>query len=149
MRVEDILTSERCFCKIEGFSKKRLLTKISGLLGNLFANLDETEVFNSMMAREQLGSTGLGNGIAIPHCRVPQCKEVIGSLVTLSEPIDYDAIDGEPVDIIFILIVPEEKKDEHVRVLAGLAELFNDPNFCDTLRTCQKNGQLFDSVISL
>ena len=70
MRVEDILTSERCFCKIEGFSKKRLLTKISGLLGNLFANLDETEVFNSMMAREQLGSTGLGNGIAIPHCRV-------------------------------------------------------------------------------
>jgi PTS system nitrogen regulatory IIA component len=111
MNLEEILTPERCFCRIEGFSKKRLLTRVSGLLGGLFTNLDETEVFNSMMAREQLGSTGLGNGIAIPHCRVPQCKEIIGSLVTLSEPIDYDAIDDAPVDIIFILIVPEEKKD--------------------------------------
>jgi|TARA_B100001094_G_scaffold289208_1_gene305975 PTS system nitrogen regulatory IIA component len=149
MNLEEILTPERCFCRIEGFSKKRLLTRVSGLLGGLFTNLDETEVFNSMMAREQLGSTGLGNGIAIPHCRVPQCKEIIGSLVTLSEPIDYDAIDDAPVDIIFILIVPEEKKDEHIRVLAGLAELFNNPNFCHTLRKCQENKQLFDNAISL
>ena len=77
MRVEDILTSERCFCKIEGFSKKRLLTKISGLLGNLFANLDETEVFNSMMAREQLGSTGLGNVIAIPTVEFRNVKKLL------------------------------------------------------------------------
>mgnify|MGYP001307181344 CR=1 FL=1 len=148
MQLEGILTSERCFCKIEGYSKKRLLTKVSALLGDLFENLDETEVFNSMMAREHLGSTGLGNGIAIPHCRVPHCETIIGSLVTLDSPIDYDAIDDNPVDLIFVLIVPEEKKDEHVRTLAGLAQLFDNPAFCQKLRQTHDSMQLYHAAIS-
>ena len=148
MQLEEILTPERCFCKIDGYSKKRLLTKVSSLLGDLFENLDETEVFNSMMAREQLGSTGLGNGIAIPHCRVPQCETIIGSLVTLVNPIDYDAIDGNPVDLVFVLIVPEEKKDEHVRTLAGLAKLFNNPAFCQKLREINNSVRLYQAAIS-
>jgi len=148
MQLEEILTPERCFCKIEGVSKKRLLTKVSSLLGDLFENLDETEVFNSMMAREQLGSTGLGNGIAIPHCRVPQCETIIGSLVTLVNPVDYDAIDDNPVDLVFVLIVPEEKKDEHVRTLAGLAKLFNNPAFCQKLREIHNSVRLYQAATS-
>ena len=148
MQLEEILTPERCFCKIEGFSKKRLLTKVSSLLGDLFENLDETEVFNSMMAREQLGSTGLGNGIAIPHCRVPQCETIIGSLVTLVNPVDYDAIDDNPVDLVFVLIVPEEKKDEHVRTLAELAMLFNKPAFCQKLREAHNSTRLYQAATS-
>ena len=147
MELEDILKPERCFCKIEGFSKKRLLTKVSGLLGDLFVNLDETEVFNSMMAREHLGSTGLGDGIAIPHCRVPHCKEIIVALVTLVNPVDYDAIDNDPVDLLFVLIVPEQKTDEHIKTLAGLAELFNNPTFCTTLRNAQNNQQLYKTAM--
>ena len=148
MQLEDILTPERCYCQLEGKSKKRILMNISEKLGQQFATLDESEVFNSIMAREQLGSTGLGNGIAIPHCRVPHCQGIIGALVTLKSPIDFDAIDSKPVDLLFILIVPEEKTDEHVKTLAGLAALFNDPDFCYTLRQTQGNEELYNIAIT-
>ncbi|MED5411401.1 MAG: PTS IIA-like nitrogen regulatory protein PtsN [Pseudomonadota bacterium] len=148
MQLEDILTPERCYCQLEGTSKKRILMNISEKLGQQFATLDESEVFNSIMAREQLGSTGLGNGIAIPHCRVPHCQGIIGALVTLKSPIDFDAIDSKPVDLLFVLIVPEEKTDEHVKTLAGLAALFNDPDFCYTLRQTQGNEELYNIAIT-
>ena len=83
MQLKDFLTRERCYCRIEGVSKKRLLENISELLSKQFSNLDDNEIFNAIMAREQLGSTGLGNGIAIPHCRVPHCEAIIGALITL------------------------------------------------------------------
>ena len=95
------------------------------------------------MAREQLGSTGLGNGIAVPHCRVPHCETIIGALITLENAIDFDAIDGKKVDLIFLLIVPEEKTDDHIKALGGLAELFNDPNFCSTIRQAQNSSDLY------
>ncbi|NKB34136.1 MAG: PTS IIA-like nitrogen regulatory protein PtsN [Pseudomonadales bacterium] len=148
MQLEDILTPDRCFCQLDGVSKKRVLTQVSELLGKQFATLDESEVFNAIMAREQLGSTGLGGGIAIPHCRVPHCKGIIGALVTLKAPIDFDAIDGKPVDLLFVLIVPEEKTDEHVKTLAGLAELFNDPDFCYTIRQTQDSEDLYNIAIT-
>ena len=148
MQLEDILTPDRCYCQLEGVSKKRVLMNISEMLGEQFATLDESEVFNSIMAREQLGSTGLGNGIAIPHCRVPHCQGIIGALVTLKSPIDFDAIDGKPVDLLFVLIVPEQKTDEHVKTLAGLAELFNDPDFCYTLRQTQDSEDLYNIAIT-
>ena len=148
MELDVILTSEGCYCKLEGTSKKRILMNISEKLGQQFATLDESEVFNSIMAREQLGSTGLGNGIAIPHCRVPHCQGIIGALVTLKSPIDFDAIDSKPVDLLFVLIVPEEKTDEHVKTLAGLAALFNDPDFCYTLRQTQGNEELYNIAIT-
>ena len=87
-------------------------------------------MYDSLMAREQLGSTGLGNGIAIPHCRVANCTEIIGSLITLEEPTEYDAIDGKPVDILFVLIVPEQKSDEHITALA-------------TRRAAERSGSVF------
>ncbi len=148
MQLEEILTPERCFCQVDGVSKKRVLMHISELLGKQFATLDESEVFNAIMAREQLGSTGLGNGIAIPHCRVPHCQGIIGALITLKEPIEFDAIDSKPVDLLFVLIVPEQKTDEHVKTLAGLAELFNDPDFCYTLRQTQDSDDLYNIAIT-
>ena len=143
MQLKDFLTRERCYCRIEGVSKKRLLENISKLLSKQFSNLDDNEIFNAIMAREQLGSTGLGNGIAVPHCRVPHCETIIGALITLENAIDFDAIDGKKVDLIFLLIVPEEKTDDHIKVLGGLAELFNDPNFCSTIRQAQNSSDLY------
>jgi len=148
MKLSDILTPERCFCKIQGFSKKRLLKTLSATLGESFSNLDENQIFDSMMAREQLGTTGIGNGIAIPHCRVPDCHDIIGCLTTLETDINYDSTDGIPVDLIFVLIVPEEKKDDHVRALAILAERFNSKTFCDTLRQAQNNVELYHQAVS-
>ena len=148
MKLSEILTPDRCFCKVQGFSKKRLLKTLSSMLGDSFSNLDENQVFDSMMAREQLGSTGIGNGIAIPHCRVPYCKEIIGCLITLDSFIDYDSADGMPVDLIFVLIVPEEKKDDHVRTLAIVAERFNSNKYCDALRQAQTSIELYDQAVS-
>ena len=148
MELSDILTPDRCLCKIQGFSKKRLLKNLSTTLGKSFNNLDENQIFNSMMAREQLGSTGIGNGIAIPHCRVPECNEITGCLITLETYVDYDSTDGKPVDLIFVLIVPEEKEEDHIRTLAVLAEKFDSKNFCDSLRNAQNNDELYQHAIS-
>ena len=148
MELSDILTPDRCLCKIQGFSKKRLLKTLSTILGESFSNLDENQVFDSMMAREQLGSTGIGNGIAIPHCRVPECNEITGCLITLETYVDYDSTDGNPVDLIFVLIVPEEKEEDHVITLAVLAEKFHDQQFCDSLRNAQSNDELYKCAIS-
>jgi PTS system nitrogen regulatory IIA component len=100
------------------------------------------------MAREQLGSTGIGAGIAIPHCRVPLCSDIVGMLITLKEPINFDSIDDNPVDIIFVLIVPEQKTDEHIETLAGLARLFSDEDFCYTLRNTQDSEDLYNIAIT-
>ena len=148
MELSDILTPERCLCKIQGFSKKRLLKTLSTRLGESFSNLDENQVFDSMMAREQLGSTGIGKGIAIPHCRVPECNETTGCLITLETYVDYDSTDGEPVDLIFMLIVPEENEEDHVKTLAVLTEKFLSESFCDSLRNAQNNDELYHHAIS-
>ena len=148
MQLEEILTLERCHCMLKGVSKKRILTKISALIAEDIASLEADNIFNALMSREQLGSTGLGSGIAIPHCRVPLCQDIIGALVTLEEPIDFDALDGKPVDILFVLIVPEQKTDEHIKALARLAELFNDEDFCYTLRHTHDREVLYNLAIT-
>ncbi len=148
MQLEEILIPERCFCRMEWHSKKRILTNISSLIAEQSSTLEPEEIYNGLMAREQLGSTGLGNGIAIPHCRVANCTEIIGSLITLDEPADYDAIDGKPVDLLFVLIVPEVRSDDHVKTLAGLAELLSDEDFCYTLRSTHDSEDLYNIAIT-
>lgn len=148
MHLEEILVPERCFCKMEWSSKKRVLSGISELLAEQLGNLDASEIYNALMARELLGSTGLGNGIAIPHCRVKGCTEIIGALVSLAEPVDFDAIDDKAVDLLFVLIVPEERTDEHVKTLAGVAELLSDEDFCLTLRTTHDSDDMYSIAIT-
>jgi PTS system nitrogen regulatory IIA component len=148
MQLEEILTADRCHCKLTGVSKKRLLTKVSELIAKDIAALEADDIFNALMAREQLGTTGLGNGIAIPHCRVPLCQEIIGTLITLEEAIDFDAVDGGPVDLLFALIVPEQQTDDHIQTLAAIAELFNDEDFCFTLRHTHNTEDLFNIAVT-
>tara|TARA_B100000575_G_C23076016_1_gene619803 strand:- start:306 stop:755 length:450 start_codon:yes stop_codon:yes gene_type:complete len=148
MQLEDILLPERCYCKVPWRSKRRVLTNISDLISDQFEGLEPEPIYDSLMDREQLGSTGLGNGIAIPHCRVANCAEIIGSLITLEEPAEYDAIDGKPVDILFVLIVPERESDEHITALAKLAELLSDQDLCFTLRQTVCNEDLYNIVVT-
>jgi PTS system nitrogen regulatory IIA component len=148
MQLEDILTPERCFCNLEGVSKKRLLKTISENLEGSMEGLEANQIFDALMARERLGSTGLGGGIAIPHCKISGCKQIIGSIVTLSEPVDFDAIDNNPVDLLFVLIVPDKETDEHVRLLGQVAELFNDENFCMILRNTHDQEDIYTVAIT-
>lgn len=148
VELEDILSQSRCHSQIDGVSKKRILTFISERLASEYSKLDAGDIFASLMAREQLGSTGLGGGIAIPHCRVPLCSEIVGMLITLKQPIDFDSLDDKPVDIVFVLIVPEQKTDEHIETLAKLAELFSDEDFGFTLRNTADSEDLYNIAIT-
>ena len=143
MELKSILSPDLTFCNIQGVSKKRLLETSAELIAEKVSTVDADQIYNALIAREQLGSTGLGNGIAIPHCRVPKCENTIGCLVKLEQGIDFDAIDGKPVDLLFYLLVPENTIEGHLEVLRNLAERFNDKDYCANLRDCTSNSDLF------
>ena len=134
MRISDILTSERIICNVNLSSKKAALEALSRLIAGASVRLDEQQVFNSLLTRERLGGTGLGNGIAIPHGRWKDGLSTIAAFIKLKQGVDYDAVDQQPVDLIFALLVPEHSTEEHLQVLAQLAEMFNQPDFLTQLR---------------
>jgi PTS system nitrogen regulatory IIA component len=145
--LEKVLNPNLVFCKEPRGSKKKALEQIAHYAAEVQPQLDEINIFNSLISRERLGSTGIGQGIAIPHCRVEQCNEVLGILMTLVEPIPFDAIDNEPVDVLFTLIVPQEATSEHLDLLSQLAEKFNNPQFCESLRACNSHSELHQKMI--
>lgn len=106
--------------------------------------MTEDEIFESLIERERLGSTGLGHGVAIPHARLKGREEAIGAFLKLDTGIDFDAIDQQPVDLVFALLVPEHYTDEHLHILANLAEIFGDEPFCEKLRNCNDVNQALD-----
>lgn len=142
--LSEILTPGRTVCRAPGISKKRLFETIARILSEDQSSLPYDEMFNHLIAREKLGSTGLGQGIAIPHCRVRECTRPLGTLVTLQDPIDFDAPDDLPVDLLFVLLVPEEANQQHLDILATIARLFSQPDFCQQLRAARDAAALFD-----
>lgn len=147
MQLTTILTPERCLCRAPGTSKKRVLETISQFIGKQVDQLDADELFGNLLARERLGSTGLGGGIAIPHCRLKQLDRVIGALITLEQSIDFEAVDDKPVDLLFTLVVPEQATQEHLNTLAALAELFSQPAFCERLRAADTPAALYAAAV--
>lgn len=146
MPISELLQPARIVCQQDSSSKKRCLEMLSTLLVNTLTDFTDGEIFNSLIERERLGSTGLGNGVALPHGRIRGLKEPIAALVVLKHGIDFDAIDGEPVDLLFALLVPEESTDEHLQILAQLAGLFSNPEFCTRLRNCSTSEQCFELI---
>lgn len=134
MAIAELLSAERLSLGCCVASKKRALERLSELIATADESLAPGKVFDSLLVRERLGSTGLGYGVAIPHARHPGATQPVGAFMRLSTPVDFDAIDREPVDLIFGLLVPEECTDEHVQLLAELAELFGDDAIRDRLR---------------
>jgi len=96
-----------------------------------------------------LGSTGLGKGIAIPHCRIAGCEESTGALLTLSDAIDFEAPDKQAVDLLFVLMVPLEADEAHLQILAALAKRFHEESYCQTIRAAQTPETLYEAAISL
>lgn len=130
----DLISETRIGCGLEIASKKRLLETLAELLAGDHPRLQPEAVFERLLERERLGSTGLGHGIALPHARVKDVGEVLGAFVQTVRGVDYDAADGEPVDLAFALLVPEAANEEHLRLLAHLASLFSDPSVRTRLR---------------
>ncbi|MCK0745616.1 PTS IIA-like nitrogen regulatory protein PtsN [Chromohalobacter nigrandesensis] len=147
MILESILPPERALFGVAGGSKKRVLEFFSTFIAQNTPSLDSQEVFGRLIGRERLGSTGIGNGVAIPHARNPHCKEPIAGFLRLQEPIDFDAIDGDPVDLIFVLLVPEKADDAHLSLLSQVAAIMNDSATRTKLRQAQTQRQLYDTLI--
>lgn len=121
-----LIVPERARCSADITSKKRVLELLSELISESSEGLEARDVFNCLLSREKLGSTGLGHGVAIPHGRMPEVTAAAGAAVTLQSGVDFDAPDGQPVDLVVGLIVPEESTEEHLHILARLAEAFSD-----------------------
>lgn len=130
----DLINEARIGCGLEIASKKRLLETLADLLAGDHPRLHTEAIFERLLERERLGSTGLGHGIALPHARIREVTQVQGAFVKITSGVDYDAADGEPVDLAFALLVPEAANEEHLRLLAHLASLFSDPSIRAQLR---------------
>ena len=146
MDITDLITPERIVCNSEVTSKKRVIEVLSELLATGQADLAARPVFDSLIGRERLGSTGLGYGVALPHGRFSQSHQAIGAFVKLRQGVDFDAIDRQPVDLVFGLLVPDHYTDEHLKILAYLAEMFSDRIFCQRLRDADSDLTLFERL---
>jgi nitrogen PTS system EIIA component len=133
---------------VEAQSRKRALELSSDLLAATHPELSARALFDGLMSRERLGSTALGEGVAIPHCRM-ECPRIIGAFVKLAHPVDYDAPDGDPVDLLFVLVVPPNEPSAHLEVLAMLARLFQDPDNRKQLRSQNSDAELYQELIGL
>lgn len=148
MKLTSILSPGRTLNGAAGSSKKRVLENIAHFICEDVSTLSPNQLFDNLIARERLGSTGLGNGIAIPHCRSEACNDIVGSLIKLEEAVDFDAIDNKPVDLLFVLLVPEQANDEHLAALATVAEMFSDAEFCQQLRASSDSQTLYKLAVS-
>lgn len=146
--IQSILKPELTCCKLPGSSKKKVLETIAHFVAERTSHLDEELIYDSLISREKLGSTGIGQGIAIPHSRLENCHRVIGCLFTLEQFVDFESIDNEPVDLLFVLFVPLDATSEHLQLLSQIAEKFNNQTLCKKLRDAKDSESLFQTMIT-
>lgn len=148
MRISDILVPARVVCDVDAKSMKGLLKTLAQLLTVNLSQVTRREVLDSLINRERLGSTGLGQGVAIPHARTHSSQETIGAFAKLKTGIDFNAADKHPVDLFFALLVPQHSADEHLQILASLAEMFSEQSFLDRIRTENSQERLYQLLIA-
>lgn len=144
----DLLSPGRILAGVRTNSKKRLLELISKVLAKKNKDLNSREIFESLCSREHLGSTALGNGVAIPHGRINGIEEVEALFLQLIKPLPYDADDGIPVDLIFALAVPKHCTEDHSKLLSSIAERFSDTKLLEQLRNAADINELWQLLSS-
>jgi PTS system nitrogen regulatory IIA component len=143
MQIIDLLTPSRVIVDVRTSSKKRLLEALAGLLNERGNPETERAIFESLVRRERLGSTGLAHGVAIPHGRSAAVDRAVGAFIRLAEPLEFDSLDRQRVDLVFGLVVPEHFTDQHLMFLAELAELFSDPAVTARLRSAPDSAAVY------
>jgi PTS system nitrogen regulatory IIA component len=147
MTLQDILTLDCTKCAVPASSKKRILEQICLLAAEKMGNCSASDLLDSILNREKMGSTGIGNGIAIPHGRLSNTDKAMAVLLTTEQAIDFDAIDNKAVDIFICLFVPQDSTQEHLNTLQSIAQLFSDRKTAKQVRKCTNNLQLYDFII--
>ena len=135
-QISQLLSTDNIVLDLDASSKKRVFEH-AGLLFENNQGIARSTVFDSLFAREKLGSTGLGQGVAIPHGRIKGLKHASGAFLRLSTPVPFDSLDGKPVFLLFVLLVPEQATEQHLQILSELAERFSDRDCREALRTAE------------
>lgn len=141
MDLGDLVSPEHIVASLKSGSKKQLLQELAELAAEV-TGVSERRIFDILLERERLGSTGVGNGIAIPHGTLPEIDQIFSLYARLENPIDFDAVDGEQVDIIFLLLAPDGAGAEHHRALSRIAKVLRDENTCDKLRKSSETSAI-------
>jgi len=142
MSLETLLTRDAVICDLKASSKKQLMQELAAIAAER-ADIEKDTVYDALLEREQLGATSVGDGVAIPHARLPNLEHVSGVFVRLTQPIDYDAADEQPVDLVFLLLAPESANAEHLRALAKISRLFRKQDYRDSLRGAEDGDALY------
>jgi PTS system nitrogen regulatory IIA component len=129
----DLLAPDSIISSLEASSKKHALQELATIAAER-TGLDAREIFNTLLQRERLGSTGLGRGIAVPHVKLAKLDSIVCLFARLDAPIDYDSHDSEPVDLLFLLLAPEHVSGDHLKALASISRVVREPSTIDALR---------------
>ncbi len=142
MNIADLLAPDAVLPALKVQSKKQLLQELAARAHGL-TRLSERRIFETLVERERLGTTGVGAGIAIPHGRMTEAKAITGIFVRLEHAIDYEAVDSQPVDLVFMLLAPENAGADHLKALARVSRLLRDKSVCEKLRTARSAEALY------
>ena len=146
MLLEDIIKPDRVLCNAHARSKKHCLEILSELLVRARPEIASEDVFAGLIERERLGCTSLGEGVAFPHCRADGLDTSIGALMKLSEPVEFDALDGEAVDLVFGLIVPAEVNEQDQATIRKISALLSDHELRERLRSASSSNELYKAL---
>lgn len=144
-QIAKLLSPKNVVVDLEASSKKRVFEQ-AGLLFENNQGIARAVVFDALLARERLGSTGLGQGIAIPHGRIKGLREAVGAFLRLSVPVQFDSPDGKPVNLLFVLLVPEAATEQHLQILSELAEMFSDRPLRESLAEVAEASHLHELI---
>lgn len=139
--LSNLLSASQVLLELDASSKKRVFEQ-AGMLFEKHLGLARTVVFDSLFAREKLGSTGLGQGIAIPHGRIKGLKQAAGAFLRLVNPVPFDSPDGRPVNLLFVLLVPEQATEQHLQILSELAQRFAERSFREALQAAAAASEI-------
>jgi PTS system nitrogen regulatory IIA component len=147
MQLEKIISPQRTLCNIKVRSKKHCLEILSELMIQIYPQFTTDQIFKCLNKRERLGCTGLDSGVAFPHCRISNLDANSAALITLSEPIDFDAADGEPVDLIFGMLFPEELNESHYADIKIITQILSSEKLRSSLRKANSNIGLYKALL--
>ncbi|NTS75888.1 PTS IIA-like nitrogen regulatory protein PtsN [Catenovulum sp. SM1970] len=148
MDVTSLILPDCVFCAVPVSSKKKLLQYVSQLASKHYPELEEQSILEALLNRERLGSTGIGQGIALPHGRLKDTEKNVSLLVTTEKPIDFDAIDNQPVQVFCVLLAPEHECKNHLSSLAAIAEKLSDKQILKNIKHARDNEALYQAFVA-
>ena len=146
MKIQQLLHADAIYCDVVANSKKTVLQELSRLAATHF-NLNESLIYHKLLAREQLGATGVGAGVAIPHCRIDEKIEKSAIFLRLNKKIDFDAVDDQLVDLIVLLITPEQDTVGHLQSLATISRVLRNDGLCQAIRQANGSEEIYALLV--